>query len=121
MKLKPTPFVVLLSIVTAIVFAMVLSLYLNIPHVDDLYNLVYEGSRPKKPEDTATFLFIFPMFLLVSCIFGWANIALKGTGATEVKLPSALFGTLVLLIFIVIALYRLRVVAKHYGLCQYPC
>lgn len=40
----------------------------QIPHIDDLYNTVYNNSRPERPENATLFLFIFPSFCVALSI-----------------------------------------------------
>ena len=36
-------------------------IYAKAPHIDDLYNAIYNGQRPAKPETSFIFIFGFPL------------------------------------------------------------
>jgi hypothetical protein len=36
-------------------------IYAKAPHIDDLYNVIYNGQRPAKPETSFVFIFGFPL------------------------------------------------------------
>ena len=63
--------VIMLGFAACIATALAAVAALRAPWIADLYNLVYDNSRPRKPESTGLFLFVFPGMLCA--VFG-ANL-----------------------------------------------
>ncbi|PVE59285.1 hypothetical protein DC429_02430 [Arthrobacter sp. TPD3018] len=85
--------------------------WLHIPHVADLYNVVYDNSRPAKPEDSTTFLFVFPLFCCAGSlsmpISAWRGVPFRGS---KLVIPFLVFG-----IFACGSILRTVTVARYYG------
>lgn len=97
-------------------FVAMIWLRSKIPHSQDLYNLVYYNSRSRKPEDTDTFLFIFPLFCCLSTVFSpffFGGSIKKRDGFILYNDP--LF-FIVFAAFAVGSIIRFNTVAKFYGI-----
>lgn len=77
------------------------------PVVADLYNLVYDGERPKRPEGTSFFLLVFLAFALAGSIF-------FAIFAKPAKTYGVVFATSIWAIFVLATLQRFFVVAEHF-------
>ena len=98
--------------VTMIVVSFLLTLGMlwlraRTPEVADLYNLVYDGERPKRPEGTSLFLLVFPAFALTSSI----SFAIF---AKPAKKYGIVLATSIWAIFVLATLYRFFVVVDHF-------
>lgn len=98
------------------IFVIMIWLRSKIPHSSDLYNLVYYNSRPQKPEDTNTFLFIFPLFCCLSTVFSpfFFNGSIKKRDGLIPYTDPLFF--IVFIAFAVGSIVRFSIVAKFYGI-----
>src|ERR1700754_943108 len=63
---RPAILALIMTSISLALLGLMLWLRSRIPAVPDLYNLVYDGSRPAKPEGTTAFLLMFPGFCLAA-------------------------------------------------------
>jgi len=94
-------------------------LYSKIPHIDDLYNALYNNSRPEKPESTFIFLFGFlfaSIALSALAARDFIEHFLFGKAAPLHVRPAPLFGAIA---FMTLDLFRLTGTYGFYGVSLY--
>ena len=103
------------SITVALWIAAYWTLY-QIPHVDDLYNAIYENSRPKRPESAAVFLFVFPAFcaaLSVTIPIGTLLSFKRSVSQLALKVNFAVF---LFVVFATVSVFRIITVYRYFDL-----
>jgi hypothetical protein len=60
------PFIALVAIFDVALLCFAGLIYAKAPHIDDLYNVIYNGQRPAKPETSFIFIFGFPLMAVAA-------------------------------------------------------